>query len=85
MLCCVVLCCVVLCCVVFRDCTGEKVVVKRDSALLERFFVSENMFTPCYLLVRYRTNLDDCFILVYFDKIVKVLEGGFSFFIAYHV
>ena len=44
--CCVVLCCVVLCCVVFRDCTGEKVVVKRDSALLERFFVSETMFTP---------------------------------------
>ena len=45
-LCCVVLCCVVLCCVVFKDCTGEKVVVKRDSALFERFFVSKNIFTP---------------------------------------
>ena len=45
-LCCVVLCCVVLCCVVFRECTGEKVAVKRDSTLFEIFFVSENMFTP---------------------------------------
>ena len=84
-LCCVVLCCVVLCCVVFKDGTGEKAVVKRDSALLERFFVSETMFTPCYLLVRCRTNLDGCFIFVHFVRIVKVFEGRFSFFIAYSV
>ena len=79
------LCCVVLCCVVFRDCTGAKAVVKRDSALLERFFVSENMFTPYYLLVQCRTNLDDYRIFVHFLRIVKALEGGFSFFIAYSV
>ena len=71
-----------LCCVVFRECTGEKAFVKRDSALLERFCVSETMFTPCYLLVQCRTNLDDYRIFVYFERIVKVLEGGFSFFIA---
>ena len=60
----------------------EKAFVKRDSALLERFCVSETMFTPCYLLVQCRTNLDDYRIFVYFERIVKVLEGGFSFFIA---
>ena len=37
---------IVLCCVVFRECTGEKVAVKRDSTLFEIFFGSENMFTP---------------------------------------
>ena len=82
MLCCVVLCCVVLCCVVFRECTGEKVFVKRDSALLERFCVSKTFSLQCYEHLRRRTNLDDRFNFVHFVRIVKALEGGFSFFIA---
>ena len=63
----------------------EKVFVKTDSALLERFFVSENMFTPSGGLLRCKTNFDDYRIFVHFLRIVKALEGGFSFFIAYSV
>ncbi|MBO5691528.1 MAG: hypothetical protein J6R96_06690 [Spirochaetaceae bacterium] len=57
----------------------EKAVVKRDSALLETFFVSENMFTPCDRLLRRRTNLDDRFIFVHFVRIVKALGEDFRF------
>ena len=86
-LCCVVLCCVVLCCVVLCSgiVLGEMYLSREILHYLKYFLCLKTCLLQCYELLRRRTNLDDCFIFVYFDKIVKALEGWFSFFIAYTV
>ena len=80
-LCCVVLCCVVLCCVVLcsRIVLGKRQLSRQILHYLKDFLCLKTCLLQCYELLRRRTNLDGCFIFVYFIRIVKTLGADFRF------
>ena len=76
------LCCVVLCCVVSGIVLGKRQLSRELLHYLKDFVCLKTFSLQCYELLRRRSNFDAYRIFVYFERIVKALEGRFSFFIA---
>ena len=76
-MCCVVLCCVVLCCV--QGLYWGKGSCQDKFCIIWKILCLKTCLLQCYELLRRRTNLDGCFIFVYFIRIVKTLGADFRF------